>query len=153
MAPEDKESLITSPRSLKASHENPFHVSGHPPHNTNPNWPKIGIHIASIIDPIAPVTPIENLTTDNHEKRTCKLRESAARYVIIRFLLCDWRYVWNVNENMYEKLMGMNQRAMVPAVEAIDSSWPRKRSRGAVKMKRGTIRMVHIKSTIHDLWR
>ena len=113
----------------------------------------IGIHIAKTIEPMAPSTPICSFDTVSHDKKMWRMGENAAKYAMTMFLLWACRYIWNVKENTKENMMGMNQREIVPAMDAIDSSWPRRRRIGVVKMKRGRRRVEHTSKTIHDLCR
>lgn len=51
--------------------------------------------------------------------------ETAAKYVIIMFLLYACRNIWQLNDIIKEYITGMNQRPIVPATSAILSSWPK----------------------------
>lgn len=150
IAPEDKDSLITSKRSVNALHVKPFHVSGHPPPSTYANWPITGIHMAIIIEIIAPVIPIFNLMTNTI---ICSVTDRKEKYEMTMFLLCDWRYIWNVKLNTLEKTAGMNQMEIKPVTWEISGSWPSRRSRGDVKKKSGRMMMEIARRMIHHLWR
>ena len=151
MAPDDKESLIIGQRSLNANVEKPFQVSLHPPQVTNRSWPIFGIQKAKIVDVIAPESPKLYFTVKSHERSTWIAREKTDKYVMIMFLLCAWRNIWQVYDAMKEYTTGFNQRAIVPATSAIDSSWPNAFRIGVVKTKTGTITVVVMHKTIHDL--
>lgn len=68
IAPDDRESLKTGQRSLKAEKVKPFHVSGHLS-MINKSWPKLGIQYAKFVDSIAPWSPNLYLTVKSHDKK------------------------------------------------------------------------------------
>jgi len=119
ITPDDKESLMTGQRSLKAKVENPFHVSRQPPQVTNISWPIFGIQYAKIVDIIAPGMPNLYLTVNSHERKTWITNVSAAKYAIIMFLLCACRNIWQVKDGMKENITGINHREIFPDTSAI----------------------------------
>lgn len=67
------------------------------------------------------------------------------------FLLCDWRNIWHVKDEMYEYSTGIIQRAIFPASFAIASSCPRALKIGVVKRKIGSNIVDDTNNRIHDL--
>ena len=82
------------------------------------------------MDTIAPVTPKWNLAVRSHERKRWIESEHTARYVMIMFLLCACKYIWQVNETTKEYITGMHQMAIFPASSAIASFCPRALKRG-----------------------
>lgn len=153
MTPEDKDSLRTGMRSLKAKLEKPFHVSLHPPHVINPSCPIFGIQYARTVDAIAPDNPNPNLTVKSHDRKMWIAIEPAAKYVIMRFLLCAWRNICEVYDAIDENNTGTNHREISPATWAISVSCPNSRRIGVVNKNIGSKQIEQHNNMIHDLCR
>jgi hypothetical protein len=69
ITPDDSESFIIAPRSVKAEDENPVHVRGQPPKKTKASWPNTGIQKEMTMDPMTPARPSWNLTVRSHDKK------------------------------------------------------------------------------------
>lgn len=76
--------------------------------------------------------------------------ESVAKYVIIMFLLCDCRNIWQLNDMIKEYITEMNQRPIVPAISAMHSSWPKAFKIRLAKRNIGITRVVVTTKTSHD---
>lgn len=109
MIPDERESLITGQRSLKAKKVKPSQVVEHQPHVIYISWPIFGIHKAKHVETIAPESPKLNLVIKSQESNRWIESDKAAKNAMIVFLLCDSRNIWQVNEAIKANRTGIDQ--------------------------------------------
>lgn len=151
ITPDAADSFKKSHKPANASMENPFHVSGHPPHATYPYISSAVTHQEKLSVSAVPINPKCNLDTKSQLTNRCTMSATPDMAALTKFFNWHCKNRWSGKRKAKEKCRGMNQMETVPAMTARSSGCPNQRRIGVAKKYIGRRRIPHKKSTIHDL--